>query len=203
LQPERYEIDAKADGNANRNQMFLMLQSLLEDRFQLKVHRETRDLPVYALVAAKGGLKLPPPKEGGCIDSPADAAAEWAGGRMAPAGQAPTSPVLCGSAGLALVPTGARMQGAKVGMPELARRLSLMLDRKVIDKTGFTGLFDLQLDFVADEATPAMPPPPPGSEISGPSLPQALRQQLGLQLEPAKGPVEIIVVDHAERPSGN
>ncbi len=65
---ERYQIDAKADGNANRDQMFLMLQSLLESRFQLKTHRETRDLPVYALVAARSGLKLPPPKEGGCVD---------------------------------------------------------------------------------------------------------------------------------------
>ena len=91
MQSERYEIDAKADGNASRDQMFLMLQSLLEDRFQLKIHRETRDLPVYALVAAKGGLKLPPPKEGGCVDSAADAPAEWAGGRMAPPGQVPSA----------------------------------------------------------------------------------------------------------------
>jgi len=95
------------------------------------------------------------------------------------------------------------MQGGKMAMPELARKLSLMLDRSVIDKTGFTGLFDLQLDFVPDETTPAMPPPPPDSGISGLSIPQALRQQLGLQLESAKGPVEVIVVDHAERPSGN
>lgn len=210
LQPRRYEIDAKADGNTNRNQMFLMLQSLLEDRFQLKIHRETRDMPVYALVAAKGGLKLPPPKESGCIDSPADAAPEWAGGRMAPPGQAAPAPTLCGSAGLALVPTapllpggGARMQGGKIAMPEFVRKLSLLLDRSVIDKTGFAGLFDLQLDFVADETTPAMPPPPPGSDMPGPSLPQALRQQLGLQLESTKGPVGVIVVDHAERPSGN
>jgi hypothetical protein len=61
---EQYEIEAKAGGNASRAQMFLMLQSLLEDRFQLKSHRETRELPVYALVAARRGLKLPHPKEG-------------------------------------------------------------------------------------------------------------------------------------------
>ena len=69
LQPGRYEIDAKSDGKATRNQMFLMLQSLLEDRFQLKVHRETREMPVYALVTSKGGLKLPPPKGADCVDS--------------------------------------------------------------------------------------------------------------------------------------
>ncbi len=199
LQSGRYEIDAKADGKATRNQMFLMLQSLLEDRFQLKIHRETRDMPVYALVAAKGGLKLPPPKGNGCVDSAADAAPEWAGGRMAVPGEIRPSQPVCGSIGLTL----GLMQGGKVAMSELVRKLSLMLDRSVIDKTGFTGLFDLQLDFVPDETTPAMPPPPPDSGISGLSIPQALSRQLGLQLESAKGPVEVIVVDHAERPSGN
>ena len=204
IQSERYQIEAKADGNTNRDRMFLMLQSLLENRFQLKIHRETRDLPVYALVAAKGGLRLAPPREGGCVDSAADAPGEWAGGRMAAPGEVPPTKALCGSAALTFgPPAGARMQGGKMAMPELARKLSLMLDRSVIDKTGFTGLFDLQLDFVPDETTPAMPPPPPDSGISGLSIPQALRQQLGLQLESAKGPVEVIVVDHAERPSGN
>ena len=204
MQSERYQIEAKADGNVSRDRMFLMLRMLLENRFQLKTHRETRDLPVYALVAAKGGLKLPPPKEGGCVDSVEDAPAEWAGGRMAAPGEAPSAKPRCGSAGLTLgPPAGARMQGGKIAMPELVRRLSLLLDRSVIDKTGFAELFDLQLDFVPDETTPAMPPPPPDSGISGSSIPQALRQQLGLQLESTKGPVEVIVVDHAERPSGN
>jgi uncharacterized protein (TIGR03435 family) len=206
----RYEIDAKTDGNATRNQIFLMLQSLLEDRFRLKVHRETREMPVYVLVAAKGGLKLPPPTSSDCVDSAADAAPEWAGGRMAAPGEASSAQVLCGSAGLTLLPSapllpggGARMQGGKIAMPEFVRKLSLILDRTVIDKTGFTGLFDLRLDFVPDETTPAMPPPPPGTDMPGPSIAQALRQQLGLQLESTKGPVEVIVIDHAERPSGN
>jgi len=88
-------------------------------------------------------------------------------------------------------------------MPELVRVLSLVLGRSVIDKTGFAGRFDLQLDFIPDESTPAMPPPPPGSDMPGPSILQALRQQLGLQLESTKGPVEVIVVDRAELPSGN
>lgn len=206
----RYEIDAKTDGNATRSQMFLMLQSLLEDRFRLKVHRETTEMPAYVLVAAKGGLKLPPPNGSDCVDSAADAAPEWAGGRMAAPGEVASAQVLCGSAGLTLVPSttllpagGARMQGGKIAMPEFVRKLSLILDRSVIDKTGFTGLFDLRLDFVADETTPAMPPPPPGTDMPGPSILQAIRQQLGLQLESTKGPVEVIVIDHAERPSGN
>jgi len=203
MESERYQIDAKAGGNASRDQEFLMLQSLLENRFQLKTHRETRDQPVYALVAARAGLKLPSPKEGGCVDSAADASAEWAGGRMAAPGEIAPSKARCGSTGLTLGPGGARIQGGKIAMPELARRLSLMLDRSVVDKTGFTGLFDLQLDFVPDQTTPSMPPPPPDSGISGLSIPEALRQQLGLQLESTKGPVDVVVVDHAERPSAN
>ncbi len=203
LQPGRYEIEAKADGHATRNQMFLMLRSLLEDRFQLKTHVETRDLPVYALVAARGGLKLPPPKEGACVNSPADAPVEWAGGRMAVPGELQPAKGLCGSAGVHLERSGPRIEGGKIAMPELVRMLSGVLDRSVIDKTGFTGLFDLQLDFVADETTPVLPPPPPGSDMPGPSISQALRDQLGLRLESTKGPVEVIVVDHAERPSGN
>lgn len=80
INSERYAIEAKAAGNAGRAQMFLMLQSLLEDRFQLKIHRETRELPVYNLVTAKSGLKLPPPKEGACLSPTPDESAEWAGG---------------------------------------------------------------------------------------------------------------------------
>ena len=122
---------------------------------------------------------------------------------MAAPGEVEPAKVRCGSAGVSLSAAGARIQGGKVAMPELVRMLSRALGRSVIDRTGFMGLFDLQLDFVADETTPAMPPPPPDSGLSGPSLPQALREQLGLQLESTKGPVEVIVVDRAERPSAN
>ena len=88
-------------------------------------------------------------------------------------------------------------------MPELVRILSMLLGRGVIDRTGYTEVFDLQMDFVPDDTTPAMPPPPPDSGISGVSIAQAIQQQLGLRLESARGPVEVIVVDHAEPPSGN
>ena len=180
--------------------MFLMLRSLLEDRFQLKTHREIRELPVYALVAGKSGLKLPPPKDGACVDSAAEASPEWTGaGRMAPPGLLPPIKTLCGSVGVAV----GRMQGGRIAMAELARALSMARGRSVIDKTAFTGRFDLQLAFVPDETTPTLPPPPPGSSISGVSLSEALQQPLGLRLESTKGPVEVIVVDHAERPSGN
>jgi len=204
LTSERYQIDATANATASRDRMFLMLQSLLEDRFQLKVHRDVKEQPVFALVADKGGVKLPSPKEGVCVDSAADAATEWVGGgRMAAPGEVQPAKGRCGSAVLGLGPAGAQMHGGKIAMPELARTLSMLLGRSVVDKTGFTGLFDLQLDFVPDDTTPAMPPPPPGSYTSGVSIAQALLQQLGLRLESARGPVQVIVVDQAERPSAN
>jgi len=203
LASERYQVDAKGDANASRDRMFRMLQSLLEDRFQLKIHRDTKELPVFALVANKGGLKLPPPQEGACVDSIADADAEWAGGRMAAPGEVQSAKGRCGSAVLALGPGGAHLHGGKIAMPELVRTLAMVLGRSVIDKTGFTGLFDVQLVFVPDDTTPTMPPPPPDSGLSGVSIAQALQQQLGLRLESARGPVQVIVVDQAERPSAN
>ena len=205
INSERYEIEAKADGNANRAQMFLMLQSLLEERFHLKIHRETKELPVFALVAAKSGLKLPAPQEGSCVSPAADASPDWYGGRVAPPQPGPAPLARCGEAKVVLEPTGARIQGGKVGTAELARILSMALGRPVIDTTGFTGLFDAQLDFTADETTAALPPPPPGTqhEFTNPSILVALQEQLGLRLESTKGPVDVIVVDQVERPSAN
>jgi uncharacterized protein (TIGR03435 family) len=101
-----------------------------------------------------------------------------------------------------LGPGGAHLSG-EIAMSELVRVLSMLSGRSVLDKTEFRALFDVQLNFVPDETTPAMPPPPPGSGISGVSIAQALQQQLGLRLESTKGPVEVIVVDQAERPSAN
>jgi uncharacterized protein (TIGR03435 family) len=211
INSELYEIEAKAAGNASHAQVLLMLQSLLEDRFQLKIHRETRELPVYALVAARSGLKLPAPKEGGCVIPPQDglpALPMGAGGRMQPPGQGQPLSFPCGSLGVSLQPSGARMQGGQVPMAELIRVLSMVLGRTVIDKTGFMGLFDVRLDFVPDEMTPAMPPPPPDAagaspDFNNPSLLAALQEQLGLRIESAKGPVEVLVIDHIERPSAN
>jgi uncharacterized protein (TIGR03435 family) len=205
INSERYEIEAKTDGSADRTQIFLMLQSLLEDRFHLKIHREMKELPVYTLVAARGGLRLPDPKEGSCVSPQPDAAPGWVGGRIAPPGQNPPAAPPCGSLRLALGPGGPQVQGGKVAMPEFIKMLSLALERIVIDRTGFTGLFDVQLDFLADETTPSLPPFPPGAEpeFKNPSILVALQEQLGLRLEATKGPVEVIVIDQVERPSVN
>ena len=88
-------------------------------------------------------------------------------------------------------------------MSELVRILSALMGRTVRDETGFTSLFDLQLDFLPDDTTPAIPPPPPGAGITGVSIEQAIRQQLGLRLQSTRGPVEVIAIDGVEPPSPN
>jgi uncharacterized protein (TIGR03435 family) len=204
IESERFQIEATAGTNATRAQIFQMLQSLLEERFQLKVHHETREVAVYNLVAAKGGPKLPPPKDGNCAPAP-DTPNEWAGGRMAAPGQGPSSLPRCGDIRVMLESSGARMQGGNVPMRELARTLSMVLGRSVIDKTGYGAPFDITLDFLPDQVTSAVPPPPPGAPVdpNNPSILVALQEQLGLKLDSARGPVDVLVIDHVERPEGN
>jgi uncharacterized protein (TIGR03435 family) len=204
---EHFEIEAKAAPNSSRTQVFLMLQSLLEERFQLRIHREARELPVYNLVPARSGLKLPRPAEGTCENAPPDAPLDWAGGRMQPPGQGAATLPHCGSVLVRLDPAGAQMQGGKIAMPEFIRVLSMVMGRAVVDKTGFVELFDVRLAFLPDQASAALPPPPPDSAASVdpryPSIVTALQEQLGLRLESGKGPVDVIVVDHLERPTAN
>jgi uncharacterized protein (TIGR03435 family) len=95
------------------------------------------------------------------------------------------------------------MQGGRIPMPEFIRILSMALGSPVIDKTGFTQLFDVRLDFLPDETTAALPAPPSPPDDANPSILFAIQQQLGLKLESAKGPVEVLVIDRVERPTEN
>jgi uncharacterized protein (TIGR03435 family) len=202
IESEGYNIEAKSAANVSRSQVFLMLQSLLEDRFRLKVHRETKELPAYALTAAKGGLKLPIPKEGSCVSADASSP-NWTGGRIPPPGAGPTPLAPCGSVRVMLQQSGAHLQGGKVAMPEWIRMLSMTLGSPVIDKTGFTELFDVRLVFLPDETTPGLPAPPTAPDDASPNILIALQQQLGLKLEATKGPVEVLIIDRVERPTEN
>ena len=204
IDSDRYQIEARAEGNPDRDQLLRMLQPLLADRFQLKVHRETRDMPLYELVAARRGPKLAPPKDDGCAAPGPNTPSDWAGGRIEPpaAGRGPLPP--CGALRVSLEPSGVHMQGGKVSVGELVKTLAMIMGRPVVDKTGLTGLYDLQLGFSADASTPELPPPPPGSSDSNlPSIVTALQEQLGLRVESSKGPVEVLVIDRIERPSAN
>jgi uncharacterized protein (TIGR03435 family) len=205
INSERYDIEAKADGSPSGKQMTgPMLQTLLEDRFMLRVHRETKLLPVYELTVAKGGTKLKRSKEGGCIpfsmDSPVLPAMRVRGEPRA---------TFCGFLGFGMEGADRKLEMAGVSMAELATSLSRgELRRMVIDKTGLAGTFDVNLHWSIDavQANPGTsgePAPPPTDNPAGPSIFSAIQEQLGLKLESRRGPVEVLVVDHVERPSAN
>jgi len=187
----QYDIVAKAAADSPMDQMFgPMLQVLLEDRFQLRLHRETRQLPVYAMTLAKGGLKIQPTKEGTCVpvdlNHPNERAPNWCG-RMT--GRANGKVVVDDAYGMT--------------MAELANRfLTNRLDRPVIDRTGISGLFDAHLEF-ARQTSPVVSSDASEPSDSAPSIFTAVQEQLGLKLETSQGPVEVLVVDHVEGPSGN
>jgi uncharacterized protein (TIGR03435 family) len=193
LDSARYDVIAKREGKPQPAETPLMIQSLLEERFQLAVHRETRELPVYALVLARKDGKLGPrlteSKEGSC--TPAD-----------PTKPPPPSPTLwCG-----WVETSPRgeLRAASIRLSDLAPSLSRLLGRSVVDQTGLTGKFDIHAEWSPDDRL-QLPPgaAPPPADTTGPSIFTAFQEQLGLRIESQRGPVEILVVDRAERPSEN
>jgi uncharacterized protein (TIGR03435 family) len=167
-----YDISAIADGNDSptRDQFRQMLQALLVERFKLKFHRETKEMPVYALVVGKSGPKFK---------------------QSAPDAIPSRHAVVNG-----------RNQGVvltKAGMDSLAYDINntLFVDRPVIDKTGLTGTYDLQLEATPEFRITRNPQPGDLSTFD------AVQDQLGLKLEPQKANIEILVVDHMERPSEN
>jgi uncharacterized protein (TIGR03435 family) len=207
-----FDIDAKGDANVDRAQIMTMLQPLLEDRFQLKFHRETRELPVYALAVARGGAKLPAPKEGGCVKVDDTAS---------PGPPGPTSPPPCGAMNMPVTPLGMSLRGSDLSMPELIRYLTMLLGRPVLDRTGITKHFDVNLDFSPDDMTSGLmagwgsvqghretvaaagAAAARNDPKAAPNILAAVQEQLGLKLESTKGQAEVIVIDHVEKPSEN
>jgi uncharacterized protein (TIGR03435 family) len=201
IESERYNLAAKAEGAAHVEQMMgPMLRALLEDRLKLKVHRVTREMPVYSLTVAKNGLKARPLKEGSCVPIDINHLPE-------PPAQGQTMPNFCGNTSMRTNGRNAVVDVHGTSMKDFAQRLTSMggLDRKVIDKTGIEGLFDIHLEFTRDQASGAGDAgnPAPPAEIAGASILDALQEQLGLKLLPDKGPVESLVIDHVEKPSEN
>jgi len=208
---DNYQIDAKAVGTPGQEMMRgPMMRALLEDRFKLKVRRETREVPAYMLTVAEGGPKLQPYR-GNCSDT------------------LPPAPLAPGQKYCWQIEGGERKEsnftphfGIDTHVKDLDG-LSIwlygMTDRPVLNKTGIAGKFFMNLEFAPDESTPgalarlavvarhnggnpsgaaAAPSNPPG-----PSISNALEQQLGLKLEPATGSRDFLVIDHAERPAVN
>jgi uncharacterized protein (TIGR03435 family) len=170
---EPIAVEAKMDADTTRalrklppmeqwKQMQLMLQAMLADRFALKAHRETKDLPIYELTVAKGGSKMKqtaPDTSGGN--------ANYASGKVT---------------------------AHEISIESLAANLSFAVGKVIANKTGLEGGYDFTLDYAPDGADASDPRP---------SIFTALEEQLGLKLEPARGPVDVIVVDHIERPTEN
>jgi uncharacterized protein (TIGR03435 family) len=199
LRSDRYDIEAKAEGNPGWQTMEgPMLQALLEDRFKLKIHRETKEIPVYNLVVAKGGFKLQPMQDGSC--APIDAFK-----RRDPNEPRATKLAGCGAVRYGL-PRGEKpafVEYHGMTLDEMAGYLVTVVDRPVINKTGIAGTFHFHVEFAPDGTIPKFAPKVPDDPPGGPSFFTAIQEQIGLKLEPGKGPGEFLVIDSVERPSEN
>jgi uncharacterized protein (TIGR03435 family) len=173
IDSQRYDIDAKAEGLANADQLRQLMEALLADRFKLTIQRSTKELPIFLLVAGKGGPKIhlsehPDPGKRRFVSR-------------------------------------ARISGDFTAA-EFAKVLQPMLGRPVIDRTGLTGQYAVDLEWTPDpgqgQPVPGANGPPP-TDPNGPSIFTAIQERLGLRLESRKGPVEILVIDHVERLSEN
>jgi uncharacterized protein (TIGR03435 family) len=179
---ERYDISARGPAGASGDNR-LRMQALMAERFKLVVHRETRDQPVYALVLARRDGKLGPQMRPSTIDCK---------GAAAPDGRTPCgiNTTVGGAAG--------KMTGVSQTTENVADALgNFGLSRMVIDRTGLPGSFDFELTWTPDTARPSSGGVPPET----PSLFTAIQEQLGLKLDPQRGPVEFLIVDSVERPS--
>jgi uncharacterized protein (TIGR03435 family) len=169
IDTDRWEIVARAESAIdNDDVLMLMLRRLLADRFQLAVHRETRDQPAYILEVNKSGPKLQRAE-------PGDADTEMHGGRGGPA----------------------TLEASRTDMNRLAELLSSRMDRQVVNHTGLTGGFNFTLHSEPDNARMN------DDSAEDVSIFTAIGAQLGLRLRPAKAPLDVLVIDHVERPSAN
>jgi uncharacterized protein (TIGR03435 family) len=201
LQSERYDIQAKApDGDvATGEAMNVMLQAMLADRFTLKARRETRESPVYELVVARGDGRLGEHLR----QTSADCVANLGRGTLGPLPPliGPRDPLPCG----VMNSGGNRLYAGGRTMAQLATMLVPQVQRMVVDKTGLTGLYDFDLQFLPDPVGGGRTADgavvrflPAGDDV--PPLMTAIEQQLGLKLQATRGAVEYLVIESIERP---
>jgi uncharacterized protein (TIGR03435 family) len=188
VRSEYFDINTEAAKNPSENQLFLMIQTLLAQRFSLKVHFETAERPVYLLVAGTTRRTRPPglqvSTEGSCVEVDPGA---------------PPDPNACGGVGMGVN----HLEAHEVSMARFAEALGRAVDRKVIDRTGRTENFNISLQWLPDEhqalpSTDAITLSP-----DTPSIFTALQEQLGLKLEPSKAAVDLLVIDRAQKPDEN
>ncbi len=189
ISTERYSIVAKLPEGGTTDQIPQMLQSLLASRFLMKLHREQRSIPIYALQVGKDGTKL---KEG---DDSALKSLAQTNERLARAMNQP------GVEAFMMTTAAGRIAAKNATMARLTDLLSRQLDRPVIDETQLTGSYSFILDWLPDGAPN---PTETADDRIGLPLPAALQSQLGLRLEKRNAPADILVIDHAEKtPTGN
>jgi uncharacterized protein (TIGR03435 family) len=178
LSTEKYDLNAKPEpeGLPSADQAKIMVQKLLTDRFRLAFHRDQKEIPVYALVVGKSGPKLTP-----SVDQDARPGLFFSRPGVLPARSAT--------------------------MADFAHVMqSAVLDRPVVDQTGLSGRYDFILKWTPDPfqfSGMGIKAPPPAADAADPDLFTAIQQQLGLKLESVKAPVEVLVIDHVEKPSEN
>jgi len=180
LETDRWDMEAKAEKSSSVDELHVMLMNMLVERLHLKFHHETKEMRMYALTADKGGAKMMP-------HSAANGGEQWIE-------QTVTKPLHL------------RMKATSSPMAYFAFRLSTLMDAPVVDLTGLKGGWDFTLEYTRE-----LPPNfPDGGKLngeepdtSGPTVFAAVKQQMGLELKAQKGPVDVIVIDHAEKPTEN
>jgi uncharacterized protein (TIGR03435 family) len=197
INSECYDIVARSGGGTGAQDLLLMLRTLLEDRFELKTHREKQEMPAYLLTIADSGMKMQR-AEGRCVvRDPANPPRQGDGVRY------------CGNMRRGtntLDGEGVQIAAAdRVTLGSLTGQLSSILGRPVVDRTGLTGLFMFHLQWLPAEgaSSPSDSAEAISPDLSSASIFTALGEQLGLKLSSGKAPVEVLVVDKIERPSEN
>jgi uncharacterized protein (TIGR03435 family) len=203
---ERYTIEAKApegtpstDGRA----MFVMLTNLLKDRFRMAMHTETREMPVYNLVLARNDKRFGPALKESSAECRAAFAARVEEVRRGAPVVGRIGPSECES--VRINPGGTASLSA-VPMDTIARILTPYVGRPVIDKTGLTSYYNVTLKWTPEVGSASLAPPglPPGAlplDPDAPSLFTAVQEQLGLKLENARAPLDVVVIDSVEHPT--
>ena len=201
---ERYDILAKAEGELPQGPptgapgpLQLMMRSLLVERFNLKVHQEKQELPIYALVLARDDRKTGARLVASTTDCAAMVAARRGGGP--PPQFVPGQRMPCG---MRMGP--GQLSAGAMTLTQFGNGIAQMVGRVVQDRTGLTGNFDIDLEWTPDRMPQGTPPPGvelPPVDPNGPSIFTAIQEQLGLKLESTRGPVDVLVVDSVEQPT--
>jgi uncharacterized protein (TIGR03435 family) len=207
INTDRFDIIAKAPGQLQLpapggppGPFQVMLRALLADRFKLAVHTESREVPIYSLSLARRDAKTGSQLRPAAVDCVAMFAARGRGGPP----PAPPQPGERPPCGMRLGP--GNLSGGGVTMAQLSTTLSQFVQRVVVDRTGLTGNFDIDLTWTPDQLPQGRGEPPPGVQLppidpNGPSIFTAVQEQLGLKLDSQRGPVDVLVIDRVEQPT--